>query len=189
MPRVYRKAKSKRPEVNPAVWSWLCDENPDEVDEDRNFSWKIFELHEQWINSRGGNGSRTSKHSGRRSNRMCSPTSSRSTRARAPRAGGGTAHREVRPEVTPTWTADSQSRGCRFRALVVRLGEWDSRMCPGLNTGSRQAGSALTRRTRRSSKAKRTICGVTDCSPHMNCGLSRQKISSPNARRFQTIKF
>ncbi len=188
MPRVYRKAKSKRPEVNPAVWSWLCDENPDEVDEERNFSRKIFELHGEWINSRGGNGDQLktlwqevesdvlayfiAEHPGTRPARWWWYSAPRS-------APGGDAYldgrlAEPRLQVSgaggPPW-------GMGFAHV------------PWLEYGIPTSWSALTRRTRRSSKAKRTICGVTDCSPHMNCGLSRQKISSPNARRFQTIKF
>jgi hypothetical protein len=44
MPRIYRKGKSKRPEVQDHIWEWLCDENPTGVDEDGNFSFEIFQL-------------------------------------------------------------------------------------------------------------------------------------------------
>lgn len=35
------------------MWRWLCDENPDERDEDGKFSWEIFQLDGQWINHQG----------------------------------------------------------------------------------------------------------------------------------------
>lgn len=48
-----RATKGRRPEVDPSVWRWLCDENPDERDEDGKFSWEIFQLDGQWINHQG----------------------------------------------------------------------------------------------------------------------------------------
>jgi hypothetical protein len=56
MPRIYRKAKSKRPEINPVVWKWLCDENPDERDENGKFSWEIFALEGEWLHYHGAAG-------------------------------------------------------------------------------------------------------------------------------------
>ncbi len=36
--------RERRPEVSLAVWHWLCDENPEMLDEDGEFSWEIMRL-------------------------------------------------------------------------------------------------------------------------------------------------
>lgn len=56
MPRLYRKAKNKRPEVNPAVWRWLRDENPEERYVDGEMSYEIFMLRGEHLDHNGGEG-------------------------------------------------------------------------------------------------------------------------------------
>lgn len=48
-----KPTKARRPEVDPAVWKWLVDTNPDERDEEGNFSFEIFLLNGQWVHHRG----------------------------------------------------------------------------------------------------------------------------------------
>jgi hypothetical protein len=44
---------TRRSEVDPAVWNWLLDANPDEINENGDFSFEIFMLDGEWVNCRG----------------------------------------------------------------------------------------------------------------------------------------